>query len=456
MATESLAAAPPWTPNTSLLDMPNEILRQILLAIDEKFSRTLWSVCLTCKQLRAIVEEFCEPEYNVRGTIIKDPFALMQRILAQPSLRYNIRAARMEFNYETQHTEGEVDILITSLGLDSLKNALWDEDAHVSPRDGEGIVWLAALLQRLKIVEVSSTTPNMKKRWPRLITLLSGAEAGNLLPSHGFKYLYSLALNYPPWFNDLRYDSKIHDNVPGGVLQLPKLKTLVLNNVMFYEQGWASDLGGLSSIEELYVPDVQDSFLHLDLGDAEWRIFKSLKILHLHIEPPFPAFEKDYHNPPKYVLCLQSQTHCLEDLHLYSNEQYCTSDGTVLETSAHCPSQPSLKHFRKLKSLALTDMALVGVSTTGPAHWHQYFEETLDHLADMFPSTLEVFTHLVWDGPSRFATTVSHQQKMSHSWENVWEASLEDKFPNLKTVMVQKYGLTGVADGSKVIWRRKT
>ena len=124
--------------------------------------------------------------------------------------------------------------------------------------------------------------------------------------------------------------------------------------------------------------------------------------------------------------------------------------------SPHWPGQPSLKHFRKLKSLALTDMALVGVSTTGPAHWHQSFEETLGHLADMFPPTLEVFTHLVWDGPSTFGNSVPPQQQMSHSWENVWKASVEDNFPGLKMVMVQKYSLTGVADGSKVIWRRKT
>jgi hypothetical protein len=176
----------------------------------------------------------------------------------------------------------------------------------------------------------------------------------------------------------------------------------------------------------------------------------------MHIESPFLLYEEGYYNPPQYILRLQSQAHSLEDFRLYSNEQYCTSDGTLVDTSPHYSGQPSLKHFAKLKSLALTDMALVGVSTAGPAHWRQSFTKTLDHLADMFPSTLEVFTHLVWDGPSRFAASVPPQQQMSHSWENVWKSSLEDRFPNLKTVMVQKYGLTGVADGSKVIWRRKT
>ena len=241
-----------------------------------------------------------------------------------------------------------------------------------------------------------------------------------------------------------------------GVLKLPKLRKLVSDNIMFDEEGWPSEFEDKSFMEELHIQEFQESFMMFGLA-CEWTSFKGLTILHLHVESPFLIYHEDYHaHPPQYIQRLQSQAHALENLRLYSNEQYCTTKGSLVDISPHYSNQPSLKHFRKLKSLALTDMALVGVSTAGPAHWHQSFEETLDHLADMFPSTLEVFTHLVWDGPSRFATTVSHQQQMSHSWENVWKASLEDKFPNLKTVMVQKYGLTGVADGSKVIWRRKT
>ena len=455
MATKSLATAPPWTPNASLLEMPNEVLRQILLAVDEKFSRTLWSVCLTCKQLRAIVEEYCEPEYNVRGKIIEDPFALMERILARPSLRYNIRAARMEFNYDTNHTEEDVDKLITSVGLDSLRNALWVAYEHGSARDDEGLVWLTALLPHLEIIEVSTTTPNLKKNWSHLTTLLDDPENEDLLSSHGFRYLSSLTLRYPPWFTNIRHDPNIYDNLYEGMLKLPKLQRLVLDNVIFDQEGWPTDTEGLSSVDELHVQQLADEFMYPELA-YEWRIFEGLKILHLHVEPPCYLYEELCHKPPEYILCLQSQAHSLEDLRLYSNEQYCTSDGTLVKMSPHWPGQPSLKHFRKLKSLALTDMALVGVSTTGPAHWHQSFEETLGHLADMFPPTLEVFTHLVWDGPSTFGNSVPPQQQMSHSWENVWKASVEDNFPGLKMVMVQKYSLTGVADGSKVIWRRKT
>lgn len=227
MATKFVVTAPPWTPETNLLDMPNEVLRQILLAIDEKFSRTLWSVCLTCKQLRAIVEEYCEPEYNVRGRIIEDPFALMERILTQPSLRYNIRAVRMEFNYDTKHTEEEVSILITSLGLESLQVALWDEWEHGSIRDDEGLVWLAALLPYLEIIEVSAATPNLKKYWSDLITLLNDAKDGNHLSSHGFHHLQSLTLCYPPWFRNSPHCPRVYDNLYGGLLQLPKLKRLV-------------------------------------------------------------------------------------------------------------------------------------------------------------------------------------------------------------------------------------
>jgi hypothetical protein len=226
---------------------------------------------LTCKQLRAIVEEFCEPEYNVRGTIIKDPFALMERVLAQPSLRYNIRAVRMEFNYETKLTEGEVDILITSLGLDSLKHALWNhplrnERGRSSTRDDEGMTWLAALLPRLEIVEVSSTTPNSKERWPRLITLLNDAETRNRLSSHGFRYLYSLTLRYPPWFTPYRHHSKYYDNMYDGVLKLPKLRELVSDNIMFDEEGWPSEFEEKSFMEELHIQEFQESFMMFGLA----------------------------------------------------------------------------------------------------------------------------------------------------------------------------------------------
>ncbi|OSS51136.1 hypothetical protein B5807_04563 [Epicoccum nigrum] len=432
--------------------MPSEVLRQILLAIDGEFSKTLWSVCLTCKQLRAIVEEYCEPKYNVRGTIIKDPFALMERILAQPSLRFNIRAARIEFNYDTKHTE-EVGTLITSLGLEPLRIALINDWIYESLRDGEGLVWLAALLPRLEIIEVSSTTPNSRGYWPRLITLLDDAATGNRLSSHGFRHLYSLTLRYPPWFCG-NYHSRFYNCLDGGVLQLPKLKRLVLNNVMFRQEGSPSVFEGKSSVEELHIPELQE-YLKYHEYSVEWGIFKGLKILHLHIIDQFLGDKKDCDDSPQYVSDLQSQAHSLEDLRIFSNEQYCTSNGALVKMSPFCLYQPSLKHFQKLKSLALADMALVGVSTDGPTHWHQSFKETLDHLADMFPSTSEVLTHLVWDGPSGFAASVPPGQQMSHSWENVWKASPKDRFPNLKTVMVQKYGLTSVADGGKVIWRRK-
>lgn len=265
MATKSLAIAPPRTPDISLLDMPNEILRQILLAIDEKFSRTLWSVCLTCKQLRAIVEEYCEPEYNVRGRIIEDPFALMERILAQPCLRYIIRAARTEYNYDTEHTEAEVDTLITSLGLDSLKDAIWNECEHGVVRDDEGITWLAALLSRLEIVEVSSTTPNSKGDWPRLVTLLNDAETCNQLSSHGFRYLYSLILRYPTCFITIPQHPKCFDEVYAGMLKLPKLRTLVLDNIMFEEERWPYVFERLSSVEELHIQEYQEPFMFPEL-----------------------------------------------------------------------------------------------------------------------------------------------------------------------------------------------
>lgn len=187
----------------------------------------------------------------------------------------------------------------------------------------------------------------------------------------------------------------------------------------------------------------------------EWKTFQGLQKLVLQVESPFIHYEQGYHEAPKYISCLRSQARSLEDLQLYSNEQYCTSDGTFVEMSPHCAGQWDLRHFKKPRSLALTDMSLMGVSTKGPAHWHQSFEDTLKHLAQMFPTSLETFTHLIWGGPSPFALEVPVAQQMLRSWENIWKASAKDKFPSLRKVMVQKYGLNGVSDERVVIWQRE-
>jgi hypothetical protein len=74
-------SAPVWTPDSAITDLPNEILRDMFLAIDGRFSKTLYSLSLTCKRFRDVVKGGCEPEYNLRGKRIDDPFALMERLI---------------------------------------------------------------------------------------------------------------------------------------------------------------------------------------------------------------------------------------------------------------------------------------------------------------------------------------------------------------------------------------
>ncbi|KAJ4315448.1 hypothetical protein N0V94_005950 [Neodidymelliopsis sp. IMI 364377] len=127
MATNSPSPSVPWAPDTGLIDMPIEILREIFISIDGEFSKTLWSLCLTCKLFRNIVEAHCEPEYNVRGKYIEDPYALMEQIKARPQLRTLIRVACMERDFVkfTKHTEEDVRALVSALNLESIGDVMY-------------------------------------------------------------------------------------------------------------------------------------------------------------------------------------------------------------------------------------------------------------------------------------------------------------------------------------------
>lgn len=208
-------------------------------------------------------------------------------------------------------------------------------------------------------------------------------------------------------------------------------------------------------ITELHIHDSQDSYGFED-PDLHWDNFQELRVLHLHIELSRLFYGANYLEWPRYVDILsRSHARSLQEFHLYSNELYCSNNGILTEMAPHCPGQPSLKHFSKLKSLALTDMSLMGVSSTsGPTHWRQSAEDTLHHLADMLPTSLEAFNHLVWVGAAPFDKALTKRQRVLRSWDRIWSAADKKQFPNLKRVMVQKYGLYGLSEETEVIWER--
>ncbi|KAJ4367752.1 hypothetical protein N0V86_009874 [Didymella sp. IMI 355093] len=364
-----------WTPATTIIDMPNELLRDIFFAIDGEFSKTLYSLELTCKRFCAIVEEHCEPEYNLRGKLIEDPYELMERIKAQPRLRTLIRVARMEYNYASfaQYTADEVATLVTSLGLDWYGDKMKDLWEYSLGKDNGGPLWLCLLLARIETIELSTRMTTLRIVHIPLVRLLQDRHCYDYLQTRQFEDLRNLTLAYPG-----PRSCEYHD--PGkdicvSNLMFPKLRTARLSGCMVDGEGW---------------PDGSEKV-----------------------------------------------------------------DGTLNRMSEYCPGQTSLKGFSNLKSLALTDMSLMGVSrTSGPTHWQQPIEATLQHLADMFPPTLEAFTHLIWDGAAPFDKALTKRQKALRSWNRIWKSASKEQFPSLKKVMVQKYGLYGLSKEIEVIWEK--
>ncbi|KAJ4338607.1 hypothetical protein N0V95_008008 [Ascochyta clinopodiicola] len=450
------ANAQPTSSGIGILDMPNEILCEIFITIDGEFSKTLWSLSLTCKHFRNVVEEHCEPEYNLRGKWIDDPYAMMERLRDQPRLKHLVRVIRVDYNFatHTNYTEEDVDELVTSLGLDSFDAGMIQCWGEILSCDNGGPVWLALLLPKVETIELSTLTDSSRHCWVPIIDVLHDPADGNFLCSHGFHKLRNLTLFYPPWHSRIAHSQLNYQSSSIGVLELPSLKTLKLDNIMLNEEGSRETFKGLSSVTELRVQMFQEDFMWAGYHE-EMDTFHGLKSLHVRIQHPYILCTSDGHERPRYVEHLASQAHSLEDLQLASNEQYCLKDGTFVEMSSHCLAQPNLQHFQNLKSLALTDMSLVGMSTSGPAHWHQSIEDTLEHLAGMFPPSLETFTHLVWDGPSVFAEACSDEHQEIHSWKSIWKASTKDDFPSLKAVKTQKYGLDGLIGEREIIWQKE-
>ncbi|KAF9701112.1 hypothetical protein EKO04_001047 [Ascochyta lentis] len=407
MTTNSLNI-PPRMLCTGIMDMPNEILREIFISIDGEFSKTLWSLSLTCKHFRDIVEEHCEPEYNVRGKWIEDPYALMERLRDQPRLTRLIRVLRMDCDSakHTKHTEEEVQRLVRSLELEPFNAAVLQCWGDALTKDDGGTVWPAILLPQVETIELSMLEDNSETQWHTFIYLLNKVSDQDSFFSQPLDKLRNLAL--------LRHLSHSEPELDAPVLQLPSLKTVRLHNVRFEQHVFNQDLDALR--------------------------FEGLSFVNeLHFQ----------------ALSQASQARSLEDLQLYSNEPYRSFDGVPIDISVHCHCPPSLKNFQKLKSLALTNMSLVGLSGQRPGHWHQPVEDTLKHLAGMFPPSLEVFTHLLGDWPSCFADAQSKEHQRVYSSENIWKASTKDMFPSLKIVMTQKYGLDGLAKEREVIWQRE-
>lgn len=449
MATEASATAPVWTPSTTIMDMPNEILRDIFLSIDGEFSRTLWSLALTCRHFRNIVEEHCEPEYNLRGKHVEDIYDLLEQLRNRPSLKGLIRVARMNYEHASYATRTEAEILplLHSLGLDMLHDGTEYYDSDERPSNTAPALLAASLSEiesldfRLSTID-SARFDNLSPLIALLLHCFNDYLPHDSLSSHDFKKLRNLTLsntddNKPPIY---------HEDVFQCICALPSLRKLEVFGIYFV----GSRQTPLSSSLE-YI-DMEDHQRNFDRGlNKKLESFQDLKHLRLRITDS--VLKEDDTDRPRYIENLYFLENSLETLELFTNEVYCSPHGVPRELPK-LPPVPSLRSFGRLKVLTLTDMSLVGVGSCGPLHCVTLPAEVLEHLVWMLPSSLEVLTHLVWDGPIIHSGDVELQRYLS-LWSNIWKGATMDKFPALKKVMVQKYGLSGLSGEREVIWERK-
>lgn len=277
MTARSNTLSPCWTAATSLMDMPNEILCQIILTAGEDFPKTWWSLSLSCKHLHAIVEEHCGPEYNLRGRLIEDPFAAMEQIRARSSLRNVIRVVRMRNDYaeHVKHTQEEVDELITSRDLAHLGAIVEAKWGPLLTDEDNNPFWLAFISPRVGMLEVSNTTTEGPSPDSLLNLLLHDAGTSNHLRSHGFRGLRKLTLLFPQWFT-VPLSLQKFAGISDSVLRFPKLKMVVLRNIMLCRHAdYSSEERGLSHITDLDIQSGRKNFMYPHC-DGDWKAVSDL------------------------------------------------------------------------------------------------------------------------------------------------------------------------------------
>ena len=431
-----------WTANTNIMDMPNEIVREICFNIDGEFSKTLWGLSLTCRHFRNIIEEYCEPDYNLRGRTIEDPYDFMEQLRDRPQLRKLIRVVRMnyEFAQHTKHTEEEVETLVSTFGLQNLIPGMeWFCGDRISAENGAPL-WLLCLLPDIETIELFIEENSMTRVSVPLITFLQVSGSINVPNVPAGLKLRNISLSYPD-----RLIGDMLGAIDAQLLQFPSLKLLHVHNIGFYR---SSITYRCSTVEKLHYSAFRDDFnwVGIDLFEP----FKALTRLRLWIDP-WEIFCGAW---PYYIDNIACQAHSLEVLEIYSNEVYSRSHEKQEKVFDVWPAQSSLKYFKCLKSLALTDASLVGVRRNGLGHWYQSVEETLGHLTKMLPSTLETLIHVVWDGPNMFTNDIIERQQLLCSWEGIWKAAIKEQFPSMKRVMTQAYDATALSSKRVVIWER--
>ncbi|KAF2124127.1 hypothetical protein P153DRAFT_371014 [Dothidotthia symphoricarpi CBS 119687] len=455
------------TPTTGFTDLPTELLCQIFLDIPSNFTKTLWSLSLTCKRFHDVIEERLEPEHNLRRCVVDDPYSLIRRLTDRPALRTVIRSVKLASNISSRPplSEAEANELVGSANLNTYAE-LCSLRLGLQRNDPDWLEFLLLMyLPRLDTIDMRL----LHTQVPDLISQFEPYKCSS--KTHWLSNLTHLRL--------VHLRPEYDDCLNGDFLALPGLQRVYLNNVIIDTEWVYRSLADarFQSGEEISIPpstvtdyEVRNTHLHAGalhrlcmfthLSRLSIRLKQQELGLNVRIKTLFEAIKRHKHS--------------LRALEVWTNEMFTDKVGKpygindfmpyflplerAWETSA-CfgyfrPIQ-SLRPFTCLKSLALTDIALVGQSRRGLPYWRKPVSSTAAYLSGMLPTSLEIFTHILWDGPDGYDALLADDEKHLRSWDRIWKVITPEQFPNLKRVETVGYNREGISKERKVIWERK-
>lgn len=302
---DDTASVPIWTPSTTIIDLPNEILRDIFLAIDGEFSKSLYSLSLTCKHFRAIVEEHCKPEYNLRGKELDHALELLEQLIDRPSFKRSIRVLNLQYQHAFLPTETSAETLTLAnrLGLAALQKELWEFDWDDDPSNMAAAL-LAASVPNLETCHVSMPQEGTGA-FDHLVQYLT-------MVDRPFESLRNLILT-----NTANTAVSFQEDVFHTICALPALVRLQIRGLSF--DGWSHARPSSERLEYLDMDESQRNFNRYYQKKLE--PLKALEHLRLRLTDCQLSMENE--DRPRYVENPYFLEHSLETLELFSNERYC-------------------------------------------------------------------------------------------------------------------------------------
>jgi hypothetical protein len=367
----------------------------------------------TCKQFRNIINAHISESIAIFET--DDSRNVMQIIAKNPKFRHLIRAIHIAYPPIRRRPRDQqaVSDLITLAGLErhpdlvAFRNALEEDSRDVTPAI---VIALLRKIEMLEIILPGRDHPSDSNGYVLDLLDLAG-NPGTRYIGHGFQWLTHLRIIF-------NFNSGEMPVLNGSFLEINSPRKVYLRNVEFVEDETDWECEAYSSpVTNLHLNDLDES----DIPAFDLRSFTGLRKFRLELRPI---------NVVEDLLALQdlgtvlaTQNHSIECVELWTNESYTFNHHRFQNIKDDYNSKPfdyrvpisSLHDFNPLKSLSMTDILLVGSTPNGLRFWNDLPETTVQNLRGMLPSSLELYTHLVWEGDTDFQSLLGGLTRSCYS-----------------------------------------